>query len=352
MDNWQKIIQGYAKPADSSTVKYIDATVTNVRDSEMHWADVKLITGQEVTNLPNKSSEKLYAGRNVMVGYRTVPSKGWIAMASGETDPLKSGGGGVEVETAALLDEHNVHDWLADQELMLDISANTRLLYGGHQRMVSVQGYPCRFGTGVTLQSGDDEYFGHKVEFDVWWRDSADSIYVQRHVKFEIVCNYMSANTSGGTVTGANYSFALLVTVTGGGLGVQPYTQTFTTQNFTDPDAIFIVPTVVSMSFADTFTTTWSQLERSVSTPYGYCVADQLRIYFGVKKNGTINTYQWRTSGGAVNITAIGYSTVSANLYPAYKCVPLESLAEKCFDMGLTQRSEPIIPNAGGGNNA
>ena len=332
-------------------LKLVPAQVTAVR-ADFLRADVKLLdNGAEIKDMLNKTAEKLTVGQTVTIGYQTLPSSGVIMFANGEADLIRQGGG-VEVETAALLDENNVHDWLADQELMLDISANTRLLYGGHQRMVSVQGYPCRFGTGVTLQSGDDEYFGHKVEFDVWWRDSADSIYVQRHVKFEIVCNYMSAVTSGGTVTGASYAFALLVTVTGGGSGVLPYTQTFTTQNFTDPDSIFIVPTVVSMSFADTFTTTWSQLDRSVSTPYGYCVADQLRIYFGVKKNGTINTYQWRTSGGAVNITAIGYSTVSANLYPAYKCVPLESLAEKCFDMGLTQRSEPITPNAGGGDNA
>ena len=113
----------------------------------------------------------------------------------------------------------------------------------------------------------------------------------------------------------------------------------------------FIIPTVRSMSFADTFSTTWNRVTESVSTPYGHCVCDQLRIYYGIWSNGMmplepIIINQWRISSGAVNLDACGY-----NKNPTYKCVPMESLAEKSFDLGLTQRSEPVTPNNGGGSN-
>ena len=136
----------------------------------------------------------------------------------------------------------------------------------------------------------------------------------------------------------------------------QQFTSVMTTIPQPEHDTVqiktFIVPTVQSMSFADTFRTRGSGVTESVSTPYGYCVADQLRIYYGIWSNGMpllqpIIIGQWRTSSGQINLDACGY-----NKNPTYKCVPIESLAEKCFDLGLTQRSEPVTPNNGGGGNA
>ena len=140
MNNWEKIIEGYSKKPDNNSMKLITATVTSVTDDFYH-ADVKLITGQNISNLTNYSLNKLRVGQNVEVGYKTTPQAGWIQTAHGEPDPIRQGGGGVEVDTAVVLDEDNLHDWVADEELMLDVSANTKLLYSGNQKTVTVQGY-------------------------------------------------------------------------------------------------------------------------------------------------------------------------------------------------------------------
>ena len=124
-------------------LKLVPAQVTAVR-ADFLRADVKLLAnGAEIKDMLNKTAEKLTVGQTVTIVYQTLPSSAVIMFANGEADLIRQGGG-VEVETAALLDEDNVHHWLADQELMLDIDAETRLLYGGNQRLVSVQGHVCR----------------------------------------------------------------------------------------------------------------------------------------------------------------------------------------------------------------
>lgn len=346
-------------------LKLVPAQVTAVREDFLR-ADVKLLAnGAEIKDMLNKTAEKLTVGQTVTIGYQTLPSSGVIMFANGEADLIKTGGG-VEVETAALLDEDNVHHWLADQELILDIDAETRLLYGGNQRLVSVQGHVCRYGTGVDLYVDDVDNFGSKLELDVWWREDANSAYVLRHMVFEMFVNSTAQDANGDI----RWSLGLVVYCYDPAAQILPYSgqtaewsQEFTSLMTTIPQPppeqhedlqikTFIIPTVRSMSFADTFSTTWSRVTESVSTPYGHCVCDQLRIYYGIWSNGMmplepIIINQWRTSSGAINLDACGY-----NKQPTYKCVPIESLAEKCFDLGLTQRSEPVTPNNGGGGNA
>ena len=132
------------------------------------------------------------------------------------------------------------------------------------------------------------------------------------------------------------------------------YEQTFYSQAIDIPGynegvgvEVAIVPTATYMNFADTFSTTWSHITESVSTPYGYSLCSQLQIGCGIKIGDTVTVSRWRTSNGSVNVTACG--TISNQ---QYHCVPYESLAEKCFDISLIQRSEPTTPNQGGGGNA
>lgn len=289
-------------------------------------------------------------------------TSGKVEMYLGDTK-ISGEGGGVEVQTAALLDENNVHHWLADQELMLNIDATTRLLYGGNQRLVSVQGHVCRYGTGVNLYVDDVDNFGSKLELDVWWREDANSAYVLRHMVFEMFINMISSD-SDGTL---RWALGLAVYCYDPTQQPTPYSgQTAEwTQIFTTPSTLIpqpehgdlqvkpiIIPTVTSMSFADTFSTTWSRITESASTPYGYCVCNNLRIYYGIWSNGMlplepITISRWWYNNNQVYLDACGY-----NKNPSYKCVPMESLAEKCFDLGLVQRSEPVTPNSGGGGNA
>lgn len=139
MNNWEKIIEGYSKKPDNQTMKLITATVTSVTN-DFYRADVRLITGQEISNLINQTPNKLHVGQNVEVGYRTTPEAGWIQIAHGEPDPMRQGGGGVQVENAVLYDAANLHEYTVDNELMTDISANTKLYYGASGRMIVAQG--------------------------------------------------------------------------------------------------------------------------------------------------------------------------------------------------------------------
>ena len=352
----------FAKSQTSST--YITKN-RQVRTSERIYNVENMISSRLDKSAVKRTTQAAYdlmTSRNpTTVHYADQGDGTWKAYMGDE--PIVFSGGGAEVDTAALLDSTNAHHWLADQELMLYLDATTRLLYGGNQRLVSVQGHVCRYGTGVDLYVDDVDNFGSKLELDVWWREDANSAYVQRHMVFEMYVN-STAHDANGDI---RWSLGLVVYCYDPSAQPSPlsgqtaeWTQEFTSVMTTIPQPehgtvqvkTFIVPTVRSMSFADTFSTTWNRVTESVSTPYGYCVANQLQIYYGIWSNGMLQAEpiiinQWRTSGGAISLDACGY-----NKNPTYKCVPIESLAEKCFDLGLTQRSEPVVPNSGGGGNA
>ena len=321
------------------------AVVTAVQEDFLR-ADVKLLgNGAEIKGMLNKSPGKLTVGQTVTVAYETLPSSGVILIANGETDPL-SEGGGWEVDTAGLLDEDNVHHWLADEELMLNIDAETKLLYGGHQRLVSVQGHACRWGTSTTLTSDDVDKFGSKLELDVQWREDASSDFVLRHMVFEMVVNTINTTTSQG-VTYDSYTFGIIVSCYDpNSLSSPLWTQAFASPAVRSYGSIegFIVPTTANISFNDTFSIAWSGTTKSVSTPYGYCVCGNLELYCGVYTNDTVTLNTWREGSNTRHVYASGY-----NKGGSYKCVPLESTAEKCFDQSLMTRSEPVTPNQGGG---
>lgn len=116
------------------------AIVTAVQ-ADFLRADVKLLgNGAEIKNMLNKTPGKLTVGQTVTVAYSTLPSSGVILFANGETDLIKKGGGGVQVENAVLYDAANLHEYTVDNELMTDISANTKLYYGASGRMIVAQG--------------------------------------------------------------------------------------------------------------------------------------------------------------------------------------------------------------------
>ena len=96
-------------------------------------------------------------------------------------EPIKFGDGGWEVDTAVVLDSANIHDWVATQELIEDISANTKLYYGGNQKTVVVQGYVCRFGSS-TLDDDDADNFGTKIELDSYYRESGGTYSLKHYV--------------------------------------------------------------------------------------------------------------------------------------------------------------------------
>ncbi len=345
MNNWEKIIEGYSKKPDNQTMKLITATVTSVTNN-FYRADVRLITGQEISNLINQTPNKLYVGQNVEVGYRTTPEAGWIQIAHGEPDPMRQGGGGVEVETAVILNDDNMADWEVNEELMLDISAHDKLYYGGHQKMVVVQGHACRYSSSA-LDNTDALKFGTKLELDGWYREDGASAYVQRHYVIEMYVNDISTSTSSG-VTSDRYVFGFTISRYVPNSSTPENVRAFYTGSVTNPTDAFIVMRVNSMSFAPEFTKTWSSTSQTVPTPYGYVQLNQMPIAVGVltEASPTAVTYPAIYPNNSSNSTTVYLNVSGSSSYDQYRCVPLDGNAEKYFDMALTKRSEPT----GGGN--
>lgn len=309
------------------------AIVTAVQ-ADFLRADVKLLgNGAEIKNMLNKTPGKLTVGQTVTVAYSTLPSSGVILFANGETDLIKKGGGGVQIETAAVLDANNVHQWTAEQELMLDINPDTKLLYGGNQKTVALQGYCCRYTT-AQLDSSNADLFGSKIEIDSWYRE-ASTTFSLKHYVIELYVNERS---------GSSYTFGLTVSRYAQNSQIAEVVGRYTTTAVSNPTDAFVLLQVTGVSFASEFSTSWGGITDTVSTPYGYVQCNNLRIQVGVITASSPDTVTFPSlySGGTVLNYLYLNGTGTVVSYEAYRCVPIESLAEKCFNLALTQRSEPI----------
>lgn len=260
---------------------------------------------------------------------------GKVEMYLGDTKI--SGSGGWEVDTAAVLDAINVHQWLAQEELMADVNPATKLLYGGNRLMAIVQGTACAWYTDQsmpTLPLDIAEYFGTKVEFDVMWRETKDDPYVPRHIVAELVVNSKSySRSSSSSSTFTSYVFGLIVSryAPGSAVAENVITRTRTVSKAIDA---FIVPIVSAVSDNTTYTNTWDSVTESTPTPHGYVKGDKLYLRFGYISSDTpdvITLRSWQSGSYDSNPTIGG----------AHRCVPLSSEAEKYFDLAITKRSEP-----------
>lgn len=175
MDNWEKIIKGCVdRSQNQSTLKYIDAVVTRVCDNKFRRVNVKLLTGQEYENMLNKTEEKLTVGQGVKIGYLTMPSKGWVALANGEADPLGGdGGGGIQVESAAIIT--TAEDFIVTQETMIDYSPATKVLYGNAPAFfICQENYAMLTSSNWTntekaLAVANEQYFPDAVHLTAWY---------------------------------------------------------------------------------------------------------------------------------------------------------------------------------------
>lgn len=259
-------------------------------------------------------------------------------------EPIKFSDGGWEVDTAVLLDSANIGDWVATEELMIDISANTKLLYGGNQRFVSVQGYPCQFGSNSVnpLTVADASKFGNKIEVDAWFRPSSSDDYALWHIVAELLINAISTTTSSGQTVN-RYTFVLCMTGYQPQSSIASWCEYYPSSTIVDPLDAFLVPQVQSMSFLTEFKKSWGGYTKTASTPYGYVQSNQMPICLGIITQADPTTLTLYSSWDRTTV----YITTSGQ-NQQYRCVPLESNAEKCFDMSLITRSEPT----GGGTNA
>jgi hypothetical protein len=337
-------------------------------------ADVRLLAnGTVIRKILNKTSEKLTAGQGVKVAYLTLPSAGWIAVANGEADPLRSGEGGGDiwnVETAAILNDDNFDNFEIAAEEMVEISPTTKFYYGAKPAFIVLQGMLCYYGAGKVSTStypcqldGSTEIFQSVIDNKEFFSASSfSSMTSPEHTLMTYpngnytLVRYWSftASTVQATMKYQNNSLYLQQSV-------QPYSSRWTLDTGTKPtelkfyddlsaeekaavvnndmwkyrdygygsvyhngsylldqlaDNIFVLPIVTAIH--DTPTT-----PNGYPTPYGYAEVGTMYIVAGE---------EWQRPSYSVN---------AAMLSGASGGMPFKSQAEHDFAMGMTKRSEP-----------
>ncbi len=344
--------------ARQSGLTVTPATVTAVREDYLR-ADVKLLgNGSEIKGMLNKTAEKLTVGQTVTVAYSTLPSSGVILLANGEADLIRQGGGGVEVTNAALFDEDNLHDYVTDEELMMDISANTKLYYGADNRMIVAQGIPCYLGSFTasdftakldSLLTANSAYISPEYTGLISYRYASGVVY-KYEVDIKVYPYQVNVESSDRwrwwwmtktTIKTTNMSTSAVTTNT--------YTQThgnFYLNNFDDISEYGLLLTSSTFGAGSPNTLLDSYITNG---------------YIGANTN--INSSSAPSTGGSnvraiivfknadqdawcVNYQGNVYLTSQENTR-AGAFMPLTA-AETCFALGTTQRSEPVTP--GGGN--
>lgn len=129
------------------SIKRVPAKVLSVT-ADYKRADVELSNGMIQKNMLNKSNEVLDIGQGVYVEYMTMPSSGYIAMATGECRPL--GGGepsvGIQIDNAAIITPVQASRFITDEEIIyVDEGKIAKIVYGKVPNWFYIQGYPCRF---------------------------------------------------------------------------------------------------------------------------------------------------------------------------------------------------------------
>lgn len=354
IENWKKIIKEYSKDKNQTSVQYIDAKLTNVREDYLR-GDVELLTGQKFSGMLNKTGEKIYTGQNVKIGYTTTPSKGWIALAFGEADPMGGSGIAAEVENAAVITT-NPDDYMVTEELMLDISPETMLYYGNMPSFIIVQGHYCLLSPSTSYVSYTDNHwiiggteglyeriiankgkFGSQIGDDnrggFLFNYNSSLAYPDRYLYQSLDVYTISGSSNGlsyycrlnqryATVNApsGNWWESILTWGTFTSNNTNLYLKSYTNTNYLSGlFDIFIIPVVGS--FVNT------QSVSSFQTPYGYASISGYLVFASA-------------DGEHYGVTYVGISSGSTTL----SRVPLISDAENCFTLGLSQRTEPVYP--------
>lgn len=332
------------------------AIVTAVQ-ADFLRADVKLLgNGAEIKNMLNKTPGKLTVGQTVTVAYSTLPSSGVILFANGETDLIKKGGGGVQVENAVLYDAANLHEYTVDTELMTDISANTKLYYGASGRMIVAQGM--LFYQGSYSLNGNDftnalddlltensAYIAPEYRGIISYRYSSNIAY-RRETDVKVYLEQVDYPSNNNR---ARMWFKIAVTTKETNLSTSAETTTTTTNtvnfytaNLSDITEYGLV--LASTTFGEHSPVT--QLEPYIPNGYvGYNSASSASAVRAmlVYKNDNSSVNKWNARyDGAINASG-GSSTYMSIIVGSL--MPL-SANETILALGATQRSEP----QGGGN--
>ena len=324
-----------SKLAARADLKLAPAKITRVQEGYLR-ADVKLAgSDTEVKGLLNKTGEKLEVGQEVKVAYQTLPSSGWIALTLKEADPLKKGGG-VVVESAALLNNDNFSSFVVNKQLMLNIDAHTNLYYGEPPAFIIINGQYCLADPRTSYYDiiNDEslkqkiydnmDFFGMSFKFP-YIHDNAK--YINRTVQEAVYVAGVTLDSYGNMYLNLSVVYRRDQLDNGSTEATSVRERRIAIPNGTYVENVCVIPQALRVYGNDTF------LYNGASTPNGYVSADIAGWIFVVFGNGTYTM---------VGLDADSFSNVLGVSYHQNSCFPFGSEAEKYFALGVTQRSEPV----------
>ena len=330
------------------------------------------LSSSEYEDITNKNDNTLY----------TVDDAGvdTASLYIGEKR-ISGGGASTTVENATVLVPTNFHDFVIEEELILDIQPPNMLYYGQDTTIVCVQGH-------YMLQVGYDAYGAASYDSTLGWvingsKDTYDAVIANldkfgsqlgTETEGGFLITRRSSSSKAGPAYPEEYAYlnARIVSISGANATNSRYsvsvderrartntptgdwweedmtwgaTTLYTHQQYLRaPDnnnagnvpntlqlqALYLVPVTRPYQAEETFATTIP-----LQTPYGYANMEYpiLVAVFRDKSTGDLS-----------------YSLTNVDLTGAnnrYK-MPLISNAEKCFALGLTKRTEPVPSNGGG----
>lgn len=298
-------------------------------------------------------------------------------------DGTSYGGGGASttVENATVLVPTNFHDFVIEEELILDIQPPNMLYYGRDTAIICVQGH-------YMLQVGYDTYGAASYDSTLGWvingsKDTYNAVIANldkfgsqlgTETEGGFLITRRSASSTAGPAYPEEYAYlnARITSVNGSNATNNRYsvsvderrastntptgdwweedmtwgsTTLYTHQvtlkapdnnntnnvpNTLQPQALYLVPVTRPYQTAETFATT-----RPLQTPYGYANMQYPMLVAVFKHKST----------GDLSYSLTNVALTGAN---ARYIMPLISNAEKCFALGLTKRTEPVPSNGGG----
>lgn len=349
------------KLGGSQGIQRVPAKVLSVTEG-FKRADVKLANGAIIKDMLNKTGEELDVGQGVYVEYMTLPSSGYIAMTTGECRPLGGGGGApaAEVENAAVITT-NPDDYIVTEELMLDISPETMLYYGNMPAFMVVQGHYCLMcpTTNIVQYSNGQWIIGqteglyerilaNRAKFGsqigssarggiLYCSTPASFAYPNKYIYQSLDVYSIGLASSGYTYTARINMYNADVNAPVGNWWEQSltwgsFTMTYKQTNFvsaTNTSYIGVLNDAFLVPVISTFIN--APNDREFQTPYGYCAIHGYLVFASSDGEHYGVVYVQTGSGGSIG------------------GIPLISDAENCFCLGISQRTEPVYPNSGGG---
>lgn len=355
---------------------YVSGVITSVSE-DMFRADIKLEQDQVLKNMLNKSGEELEVGDTIWLEYFTYPSSGWIARRNGKPKPMGGSGSATTVENAAVMLDSTFHDYAVDNQMILNVEPQGRLYYGlfdsgsswaGKSGMCIVQGHYCVFGyattSAVSYNSGTDQWtiFGSTNLYDAiianhdkfgrqignesnglggFLFDSASNkTYPDKYENLWVDIASCTGNTSGVSYSGSGY---YSIYTTSGASSANWWegsvyhstpattsnTFTLTFKNSTNGSNLsgrlhecFLVPVVTSWNDGSPSST-------GLVSPFGYVRISGFLLFTRDDEGWGVYATNISTSGSQGAVLAR---------------VPLISEAERCFFLGISQKTEPVYP--------